>query len=62
MDIKVKVQFRDIDHFSKVYNPGEVVDFPPERAKSIVAKGLAEFPEAAPAPVKKPTNKKKSGK
>ena len=47
MEVKVKVPFRDINHFFKVYNPGDVVDFPPERANSIVERGLAE-------PLKKP--------
>ena len=58
MKVKVKELFRDINRFSKMYYPGEVVDFDPERAKDIVAKGLGEFPEK-PEQVKKPRKKSK---
>ena len=56
MKLKVKVEFRDINRFSRIYTPGEVVDFEAERAKHIVAIGLAE-PES-PTP-KKPRKSSK---
>ena len=37
MKIEVKQQFRDINDFSKIYTPGEIVDFEEERAKNIIA-------------------------
>lgn len=54
MKVKVKVLFRDINCFSRVFTPGEVVDFDPERAAGIVGKGLAEYLDKP----KKPRNKK----
>ena len=49
MKVVVKVVFRDKNNFSRMFNPGEVVDFEEERAQNIIALGLGEaVKEAAP--------------
>ena len=63
MKVKVKSTFLDKFNRSRVYNPGDVVEFEDERAEDIVSRGLgeavkeeAEAPKPAPAP--KPRKKK----
>ena len=58
MRVKVKETFRDKFNTSRLYKPGEVLDFEEERAKNMVRLGLVEpvVPEvhAAPEEPKKP--------
>lgn len=42
MKVKVTVPFRDKFNITHIYQVGEVLDFPMERAHDIVDKGLAE--------------------
>jgi len=65
MKVKVLLPFRDKDCFTRLYTPGETLDFEEERANHIVELGLAEpaeEPQEAPkpdeAPKKKPRKKK----
>lgn len=67
MKVKVLLPFRDKDHFPRMYQPGEVVDFEQGRAEHVVKLGLAEpvkevyeAPRAEEAPKKKTTRKKKT--
>lgn len=57
MKVKVKAVFRDKLHYSRLYQPGEVVDFDRERAENIVALGLGEpVKEAVKAKVETPAD------
>ena len=42
MKVKVLLPFRDKDKFTRLYEPGDVVDFERERGEHIVELGLAE--------------------
>ena len=48
MKVKVKNTFIDKFNRSRVFNPGDVVEFEDERAKNIVALGLGEFVKETP--------------
>lgn len=56
MKVVVKVVFRDKNNFSRMFNPGEVVDFEEERAQNIIALGLGEAVKEPP--VEKPKAEK----
>ena len=67
MKVKVLLPFRDKDRFTRLYEPGEVLDFEQERGEHVVKLGLAEpvkevyeAPRAEEAPKKKTTRKKKT--
>ena len=62
MKIKVKNAFVDMFNRSRVFNPGDVVEFDDERAKNIVNLGLGEvFKEKKEEPVPAPKPRKKKG-
>ena len=52
MKVLVKNTFRDVNNFSRIYSPGEVIDVEEGRAKRIVELNLGEFVKESPAPVK----------
>lgn len=61
MKVLVKSVFRDKDNFSRMFNPGEVVEFEAERAENIIKLGLGEEVKekaAEPKPAPKPRKKK----
>lgn len=60
MRVKVKNTFRDKFNTSRIFRPGEVLDFDEERAKNIVRLGLAEpvAAEASEAPAEPVAPKK----
>lgn len=48
--VKVKQEFHDKDNFSKVYQVGSIHSFDDERAKNLVALGLAEVQDSDDKP------------
>lgn len=60
MEVRVKSVFYDKFDRSRVYNPGNVVDFEEERAKHIVSLSLGELVEDKKEEEKPKTRKKKA--
>jgi|P827metagenome_2_1110787.scaffolds.fasta_scaffold28129_3 hypothetical protein len=54
MKLKVIIRFRDKDHRSTIYEPGQVVSFRDQaRCADLIAKGLAEEVKTTPKKTKK---------
>ena len=45
MKVLIQQDFRDKNNYTTRYNAGSVVDFPNERAESLIEKGLAKLVE-----------------